>query len=305
MNIRDVTIPQAALAALGLTVVIAFVVAGTTSAAAFDIYNPNWDGGGSIQSIAEERGSEVRVVTDTAAYASAPDRSLAFVIGAEEPYEPDAIENMQQFLDNGGTIVVADRNPEMANPILVDLGATASVNGAILRDDQEYYRSPALPVGTNVSEHEYTAGVDSLALNYGTSIDPDEATVLVNSSEFAYLDENGNEELDDEEELRQQPIVTIESVGNGTVVTVGDGSALINAMLERDGNRAFVTALVDNHRTVLFDRSHHSSPPPLQAVMLFIRGSPLVQVVLGLGAIGAVGGWRRGWQSRAFWRRDG
>jgi len=74
------------------------------------------------------------------------------------------------------------------NALLSDVGATARLDGALLRDERNYYRSPALPVAQPVEEHPYTSGATDLTLNYGTAVTPNDATTLVRTSEFAYLD---------------------------------------------------------------------------------------------------------------------
>jgi len=117
--------------------------------------------------------------------------------------------------------------------------------------------------------------------------------VLARSSPYAYLDADRDEELDDEEELASRPVATVEGVGEGYVVVVGDPSALINAMLDRPGNRAFVRALFAGHDRALLDYSHAEGIPPLSAALLAVRGSPPLQLLLGLGAVLGAAVWVR------------
>lgn len=290
------TLPRLLLIAITIAVAGIFIFGAATSAAAFDIYNPDWEGGTDLRSVADETNTEWNVLTNTNSYQNADDESLAVIVSADEPYEEDAIDDVTTFLENGGTVLLADRHPNTANTLLEGVGATARVDGAILRDERNYYQSPALPVATNVVEHTYTTDVESLTLNYGTSIESNDATVLVNSSEYAYLDVNNNQELDDNETMQAQPVAVTEEVNNGSIILVSDGSAFINIMQAQPGNQAFLTNIFTQHDTVLFDRTHHTSPPPLQALLLTLQDSPLLQIGVGAIAIGSVVGWLRGWQ---------
>ena len=57
---------------------------------------------------------------------------------------------------------------------------------------------------------------------------------------------------------------------------MSDPSIAINAMLEREGNRAFVRSLFGGHESVILDYSHATGFPPLALAVLLLRplGSP-------------------------------
>jgi hypothetical protein len=82
--------------------------------------------------------------------------------------------------------------------------------------------------------------------------------------------------LGEDAELQQYPVVTTESVGEGTVVVVGDPSLFINSMLGETDNTKFATTLIEHRPVTLLDQSHTSSPPPLVATLLLVRSSPVV-----------------------------
>jgi len=137
-----------------------------------------------------------------------------------------------------------------------------------------------------VEEHPYTSGATDLTLNYGTAVTPNDATTLVRTSEFAYLDTDRSGSLDDDENLSRYPVVTIESVGDGQVITVGDPSIFINAMLDQNGNTAFATALMQAHEQVIFDYSQSDSQPPLAVALLIFRETLLLQMLVGVVGVG-------------------
>ncbi len=296
---HEVDTPRAVLVVFAVVTLSALVFGAATSAAAFGAFNPSWEGTTDIRGIASDAGAETTVAENTTEYEAYGNETVAVVLAPGEPYTETEIERIEAFLERGGTLLVADRAGE-GNELLAALGADARVDGALLRDERNYYRASALPRATNVTDHPLTEDVDALTLNYGTAVDPGGATVLASSSDVAYLDRNDNGQPDDEEELDTYPVATTENVSEGRVVVVGDASAFINVMAERPGNRQFARNLFSDGDTVLVDTSHSGGVPPLIAALLAVRGSPALQFgLVGVGLLVAFG-----WQRRAFDRDD-
>jgi hypothetical protein len=288
----DLNYPQLLLAALIIVTVLAVGVAASTSTAAFGMYNPGWDGASDLRSAAEEEGSESFIVRDVGEYDTvAANDSVAFVLSPNEQYDDRDAARLREYVEDGGTLVVADDFGANGNALLAAVGADARLDGRLLRDERRYYRSPAFPVATNVSNGSLTTDVQRLTLNHGTAVQPNGSTVLATTSEYGYLDENGNEELDDAETLGEYPVATTESVGEGRIVVVGDPSLFINAMLDRPGNRAFVGNLFGSSDRVLLDYSHSEQVPPLVAVLISIQRSSILQILLGAAGVGAIAAW--------------
>lgn len=285
--------PQLLLGALVVTVALTGVVAASTSQTAFGSYNPAWDGASDLRTLAADEGAEPLVALNTSSYSTVePNATIAVILSPDDPYSQTERSRVTSFVQQGGTLVVAEDYGQQTTPLLRALGVDTRIDGAPLRDEQEYYRSPAFAVATNVSDSPETEGVDQLTLNHGTSLRTNSTengtTVLVSSSEFAYLDQNRNGELDASEELASRPVVVRETVGEGTVYVVADPSLFINAMLERPGNARLASNLFGAHDRVLLDYSHLSGTPPLMRAVLTLQGSPFWQVlvaVLGVGAI--------------------
>nr|WP_225317634.1 DUF4350 domain-containing protein [Haloferax sp. CBA1150] len=189
----------------------------------------------------------------------------------------------------GGTLVVAGDFSRQTNDLLRGLGSNARLDGALLRDEQHYYRSPNFTIATQVKNESVTSGVSQLTFNYGTTIQPNNATVLASSSNFSYLDRNGNGVLDDSEELGSRPVVTEEAIGNGRVIVVSDPSLFINAMVDQPDNRRFIRNLVTGSDSIVIDASHQETVPPLTAALIEIDESPLLTGIVGLLGIGVIG----------------
>lgn len=286
-------LPRLLLAGLVVAVVLAVAFAASTSTSAFSAYNTGWQGASGVQSQADAVGADSEVVVNTTAYASAePNQTIAVVLSPTSGYGPTERERIWRFVRQGGTLVVADQYGRQGNELLTAVGASAQFAGPQLRDERDYYRSPALPVASNATETAVSTEETTLTLNYGTAIRPNNATVAVASSEFSYLDEGDNQRYDGEE-LDSYPVVTTERVGQGRVVAVSDPSIFINSMLDRPGNRAFVRNLLRPHETVLLDYSHRERPPPLAAVGMVVRQTPALQAGIGLLGLLGVLGWFR------------
>lgn len=294
--------PRAVLGALLLATLLGLVVAASTSTVAFGLYNAAWDGASDLRTIAEAAGADPLIVQNTSAYRTVePNGTVAVILAPDRRYDTDEATGVRRFVEAGGTLLVAEDYGPHANRLLAAVGARARVDGRPLRDERSYYRSPALPVADDVANHTLAAGVNRITLNHGTAVQPNGATVLVATSGYAYLDGNRNGALDDDETLGRYPVTTVEAVGDGRVVVLGDPSALINVMLDRPGNRAFAARLFDRHDRVLLDYSHTSRIPPLAAAMLVVRRSVAVQLGLGLLAVAVlvVAERRPGWIERA------
>jgi hypothetical protein len=302
--------PRIALAGFTLAVVIALAVAGSTSGAAFGTYNPSWDGTAEFRSMAEGTDTDQEIARNASVYrTSQPNGTLAIVLSPEKVYDERESAAVRGFVRDGGTLLIAEDFGPNGNRLLRDVGARARFDGDRLRDERNYEHSPALPTASAVARHPYTRDVETLGLNHATAVtgnvtengtadatangtvNETNATVLVESSPYAYLDSNGNDQLDDDETLASSPVVTVESVGEGQVVAVSDPSLFINTMLERADNRAFARNLYETHDRVVLDVSHAGSVPPLQGAMLTLRESPLLQAAVGGAAVAIVAGW--------------
>ncbi|WP_277552288.1 DUF4350 domain-containing protein [Halobaculum limi] len=297
--------PHALLIALVVVMVGSVVFAGATSAAAFGSYNPSWDGASQLRGIATDTGGDSTILTETAAYETVePNGTVAVVLSPDRPYTESQRAALRSFVRDGGTLVVAEDYGPIGNSILSAVGASVRVSGQPLRDEREYYRGPALPVAPSTATHPVTDGVDELTLNHGTVLVPAQntnastvaetnATAVVNSSGFSYLDRNRNEQLDDSETLAARPVVAVESIGEGQVIAVADPSVFINSMLEREGNQQFATNIIAAHDRILLDYSHTEGQPPLIAALLALQKSSLLTVTIATLVVGSIGLWTR------------
>lgn len=292
---RRPSVPQLVLYTLTGCLILAIIVGASTSGAAFGAYNPAWDGTADLRDVADANGDST-VTLSTAPYTQQPSETIAVVLAPTDSYSSTDIAAIRQFVRDGGTLLIADNfgptteTPPEGNDLLEAVGATARFDGALVRDEQEYDRSPALPIADAVSPHPYTQGVDQLVLNYGTAVEPNGATPLVETSSFAYLDQNRSGSLDGNETLQQYPVVTVESVGDGQVVAMSDPSIFINSMLDRGDNAQFAATLFQAHEQTILDYSASGGNPPLSVLLLIFQNSAIAQAVVGVIGVGVLWG---------------
>lgn len=283
MRVRgyDLTYPRLLLVGVVLVASLAFLFAVGTSASAFGSYNYGWDGTSELRATAADSGSDVHIAQSTTAYRDQDGTdATAFVVRPTRSYTEAETEPMREFLDGGGTVVVGADDGAVSNQLLAKLGVESRFDGRQLRDKQRYYRSPALPVASNVRESPLTRDVSQLTLNHPTAIDaPENGTVIMRSSGFAFIDTNANGELDDWETVDRYPVVVHEAVGDGRLILVGDASVFINAMIDQPDNRQFTRNLLADSELTLLDYSHREGLPLTIEFVLLATASPIVQTL--------------------------
>ena len=280
-------LPQFVLVGLCALLVLALLTAGITTAAPFATYNSQWTGTTDLRDAAMAN-ANTTVIIDSEATNEPPSSATttAFVLGV--PNETTTIETTAaDVLTGGGTVVITDEVPTTTNTLLERLGVTARVEPGPIRDPRSYDRQPILPTVTTTNATGTIAGT-SLTLNHAGTIAPNKATVLATTSQFAYVDQNQNEQFDSDESLAARPVMTREAVSNGTVIVISDSSVFINAMFEQAGNQALAEWLYEDHETLLVTGSAVRPVPQLVTLLLWIKSTPVSQVAFLAAAVGIV-----------------
>jgi len=285
----EITYPHLLLAALITVLGIATIIGLSTSSTAFGAYNSAWDGSQDLRDLTATTDSETVIAQSTATYDEADSNTTtAIIIAPDTNYSTQEVQRISRFLEEGGTLVVAGDVDAASNQLLAELGAATRIEETPVRDSEENYRSPAFPVATNVTEAPLTRNVSQLTLNYPVVLEPgNNASVIVGTSEFSYIDENRDGELNDDEAIGSRPIVASESYGAGRLVVVSDPSIFINTMLAQPDNREFARNLVTAGETVLFDYTHTAELPLAVTIVQTVASSDWLQLtVSGLFVVG-------------------
>lgn len=286
-------LPWILLVVLVVVATVTIGYAAATSTVAFGPYTTTWEGTSDLRSMGDADDRELVVARNTSAYGTVESNtSVAFVFSPDERYGATDADRLAQFVEDGGTLVMAEAAGPHGNPLLEAVGAETRVDGDPLRDETHYDASPDFPETAATGAHFYVNDVETVVINHGSALELPEkdATRLLESSPYGYLDQNRDGELSDDEELARYPVGAVEDVGDGQVVILSDPSMFINVMLDRGDNRVFLSNLLEPHETVVFDISHGEALPPLALALLVFRESLFLQLtVAGVGVAGIWG----------------
>ncbi|MDG5761814.1 DUF4350 domain-containing protein [Natronococcus sp. A-GB1] len=249
------------LVVFGVVVLVALAWAGATTSAAYDPYNPGDDGTSELRQQVESDPA-VEYTSADGYDALEPEGTVAITVPSAAD-EADAA-TAAAFVRDGGTLVVTDESPE-ANAFLEAVGAEARLDGEVLRDERDYYRGPTMPVATGVEDHALTADVDRLGFSHATAIEPYGATVLATTSDATYLVDGPDATPGEDATPSAYPVATVEDVGDGTVVLVGDSAFATNELLENEDNVRFLAnGYAEADRVAVV--SSAADEPPLAAL---------------------------------------
>jgi len=185
----------------------------------------------------------------------------ALVIIPYLDYTPAELSAIKDFLESGGTILLAD-DFGYGNHVLEYLGVAARFSGQPLLDPLFCYRNQNMP---KITDFASAQSFQVVVLNHASSLqNVDSANVLAWSSSTSFLDLNRTEAWNKNYPKGPFPVAAKLPYGEGTLVLAADPSLMINSMINYEGNHAFVTYLLGlggGHRSVLFDASHLSATP--------------------------------------------
>ncbi len=201
-------------------------------------------------------------------------------------YSSDELEKIRVFVDGGGTLLLAD-DYGYGNQLLEHLGVTMRFNGKPMLDPLFCYKTQWFP---KITEFTKPGDFQLVILNHATALQNVPATqVIAWTAESSYIDFNENLTWDKGEIKGRLPVAAKTSVGRGTLIVVGDPSLMINTMVNRADNFAFINHLLEdrNEKNVLFDISHLSQTPLDTSKTALIRirevmatPYPLVAIIL-------------------------
>ncbi|MBT4512441.1 MAG: DUF4350 domain-containing protein [Chloroflexi bacterium] len=203
--------------------------------------NPFWNG-------LSDFSDDLDVVwTESLSDATAEPENTILVEIPYSQYGENSLERIEEFVRSGGILILAD-DYGYGNEVTERLGLTAKFSGKPLLDPLFCYRNQWLPKVTDFSMALAEIGIETVVLNHATAllnVDSDQVFAWSSETGFLDFDEDG---VDDEDEPRGLlPVGAALPVGSGTVILLSDPSILINSMVERDDNRAFVAYLTETY----------------------------------------------------------
>lgn len=223
----------------------------------FDVRNSKWNGLSELQSRYETvRVSNLKTLQDEVIE---PSQSTLLLIGPTKPFTAEEAGEVKSFLRFGGRVVLAD-DFGSGNDLLEELGVNGRFSNLFLKDYVFQGGDPKLPVVENVEVFPLTENVSSISLNYATTLSglDENSRILAQSSSFSYIVENADQRSENSEAEGPLPVLAeVEAIRgeNGRLILLSDPSVFINAMLERENNRALLKSLMGGKR-VYIDTDH-------------------------------------------------
>ena len=206
------------------------------------------------------------------------------------PHEEEELATLREFVTQGGRLVLMDDFGH-ANKILEYLGLEVRFSGQMLLDPLFSYRNPRLPRITDFSPEVKEAGVESAVLNHATALtDVALGKVIAWSSEHSFLDLDGDGSWGRADPKGPLPVAARFEFGQGEVILVSDPSILINSMVRKDDNRAFLEYLTEGIEPggILVDQLHLEKTPLDRSRLALVGARELLAqppLVLGLIAV--------------------
>jgi hypothetical protein len=254
----------------------------------FSIYNAGWNGCSNLAIKTYETGklqptfyvneNELTIGQRSFAdYPLTPQNSTILIIGPRTMFTTGEGTYLQNFLTNGGMLLVAD-DFGTGNDILKTLNTSVRFSGKLLLDlSFEKNASFATIFEFQNISHPLVKNVSRLLGNYPSSLvirkNSTNVTVLMVSTELSWLDENLNGKQDTNEPKGPFPILAIEPFGKGKIVLLSDPSLLINSMKQPLNNSLFrdnlMQYLYKDRTTVIIDESHYDFSTPFYIAYLF------------------------------------
>ncbi len=205
-------------------------------------------------------------------------------------WDESELSQLRSFVVGGGKFILMD-DFGWGNQILKYLGLQVRLSGKMLLDPLFCYKNPRLPRITDFSPQLKEAGINSVVLNHATVLEGAEpGKVMAWSSSESFLDLDGDGRRSPAEPRGPFAVAAEFRVGKGEVIVVSDPSILINSMVGKDDNRAFleyITGLSQRSPgSIMVDRLHLEKTPLDESKLKLARAREfLARPPLMLGAL--------------------
>ena len=193
-------------------------------------------------------------------------------------YSAEDAASINSFLSRGGRVVVMDDFGK-ADSLLNGLDSPVTIRNVPLCQYDDFYINQSCPI-VNVSGGSlYTANVSRIVLDHPASLNiTGKASVIATSTDMGWLDPNDNSNLDPDEQMGVYPVAAYSQFGNGDLIVISDPDVLVNVMVGKYDNRAFMANILRGR--VLVDASHGMDIQPIAVLYYDIKYSLPIQSII-------------------------
>ena len=179
-------------------------------------------------------------------------------------FSDDELAEIKRFVNDGGTLLLMD-DYGYGNSVLAYLGVSVRFSNEPLLDPLFCYKNQWLPKVMDFSPEVKESGINAIVLNHATALTSAAAPeVIAWSSGSSFMDTNESGSWEQGEPKGPFPVAAQFRLGQGTVAVASDPSILINSMVGRDDNYAFIQYLISHNggqESILIDNSHLTEAP--------------------------------------------
>jgi len=251
----------------------------------FSIYNRGWNGCSEFAIRLYQSGKQVYPLhTPFRTIRNRPDdaNTALVVIGPTRPFLAGDSRYVEQFVRNGGTVILANDFDE-GNSLLEGMGIGLRFSQYPIADlcfDKDSSIVTCYSLATN---NPLTENVSSFLLNHPAGIVgqlPKGAVVLAKTSEMSWLDKNGDGKWQIGDETRGPfPVLVDIPYGEGEVILLSDPSIFLNSMIKEKGNEQLYENLVRRMTgreitRIYIDEEHRTLANPVEFFTVVIRRQP-------------------------------
>lgn len=195
-------------------------------------------------------------------------KSVLVLMGPTQPFTPEEVEALENFMLGGGVLVLIADNDGTGSSLTF---GGIKISGHPLRDFGSFVKRPDFVLVTNLRPHRALEGVTSILTNYPSALVPlkpepwaEVRGGMAWTSPASFLDQNRNGLPDGEEPRGPFALLAIQKMGKGYLVAIADPGIFVDDMLHRAQNERFARALFDwatkhGARPVIFDLTHQGA----------------------------------------------
>jgi hypothetical protein len=265
----------------------------STNTDEFSRYNLQWNGTSDFFASLDKTGSvEIREISGLEGRTG----SLLLVIAPERPFAEWECIEVLDFLARGNIVFLADEGGS-GNTLLEGIGSSIRIVPANLTSVDRYYDDPSSVIAYPSSPDPFNSGIENIVMNRPSHTKG--GTPLFVTSLLTWVDGNDNGRIDETEELGRYPVLSRESIGNGTLYVLSDPSLFINGMQDIGGdNRNFCGKFTsyDNYDLLVEqDHSRTAKADLLVKGIVYMKSSKFMRILVFvvIGAIASLIGWKR------------
>lgn len=273
--------------AVGIILVLAataLILHLSSTDAEFSRYNLQWNGTSDFFNALESRGAIM--VRDPAELGSRLNETLLVIAPSRAPTDEEGAL-YQQFVNAGNTLVLADEFGS-GNELLKAVGASVRLDPGNLSSYSREFEISYAPIGYPVEGRWLVADLSKVVFNHPVAISG--GYPLINTTYLSWIDDDGDGRVNRLEPMSRFTVATVEDVGPGRVVVIGDASLFINAMkgLPDCDNGLLLERLVAETTLVEQHLSQTAVAAGPISIFLWIRETPSLVVLVTALSLGVV-----------------